>query len=526
MISKNMVTIIVMICIVIGFISIFLYRKASLEINKRKRMEEKITSISDRLQAVINASPLPISIIDAEGKVLQWNPAAEQVFGWSELEVISRPLPIIPEDRQEEALEFRRNIFEGRSMKTVETVRLRKDGTQINVALSASPLLDTRGKVIAAIGIYEDITERRKAEEDVRFLASIIQNLPDAVCAIDPAGNTIVWNKGAEAMLGYKAEEIIGKPITDVIPEEIAQREFSHCLTTLNAYGFFTGYESVRLAKDGRKVPVELTAVAIRDSAQRIKNYASIMLDLTDRKKAEEQRMRSHTLESIGILAGGIAHDFNNLLSIILGDIHVAKTAVQPNDKAFKRLSDAEQVCEKASELSKRLITFATGGEPLRKTTSIADVITETAPAMLRHSPATLSIELPSDLHAVAIDEGQMKQVINNLVLNAIEAMPDGGNLSVRGRNVHITAKDSLPLPEGEYVKISFQDTGAGIPAEIIPKIFEPYFSTKDSYNQKGLGLGLAVCYSVLKRHDGLITVESEVGKGSTFHIYLPAGAK
>jgi signal transduction histidine kinase len=266
--------------------------------------------------------------------------------------------------------------------------------------------------------------------------------------------------------------------------------------------------------------------VAIRDSAQRIKNYASIMLDLTDRKKAEEQRMRSHTLESIGILAGGIAHDFNNLLSIILGDIQVAKAAVQPNDKAFRRLNDAEQVCEKASELSKRLITFATGGEPLRKTTSIADVITETAPAMLRHSPVVLTIELPADLHAVAIDEGQIKQVINNLVLNAIEAMPDGGNLIVRGRNVHITAKDNLPLPIGDYVKISFHDMGVGIPAEIIPKIFEPYFSTKDTYSQKGLGLGLAVCYSVLKRHDGLITVESVVGKGSTFHIYLPAGAK
>jgi signal transduction histidine kinase len=294
----------------------------------------------------------------------------------------------------------------------------------------------------------------------------------------------------------------------------------------LNTNGFFTGYESVRLSKDGRKVPVELTAVAIRDSSQKIKNYASIMLDLTDRKKAEEQRIRSHTLESIGILAGGIAHDFNNLLGIILGDIQVAKFALQPNDKAFKRLHDAEVACEKAGELSKRLITFATGGEPLRRTTSIVDVITETAPALLRHSPVVMTIEFPEDLHAVAIDEGQMKQVINNLVLNAIEAMPDGGSLTVRGRNVQLTAKDNLPLPTGDYIKISFHDTGVGIPAENIPKIFEPYFSTKDTYSQKGLGLGLAVCYSVLKRHDGLITVESEVRKGSTFHIYLPAAVK
>jgi len=294
-------------------------------------------------------------------------------------------------------------------------------------------------------------------------------------------------------------------------------------LTNLNAHGFFTGYESVRIAKDGRKVPVELTAVAIRDSSQQIKSYASIMLDITNRKKAEEQRIRSHTLESIGILAGGIAHDFNNLLSIILGDIQIAKASTKPDDKTFRRLTDAEEVCEKASELSERLITFATGGEPLRRVTSIAEIIAETVPEVLRYSPAVSNFEFADDLHAVAIDEGQMKQVITNLSLNAAEAMREGGTLSVRGQNVHITDKDNLPLPTGDYVKISFQDTGVGIPAENIPKIFEPYFSTKDTYSQKGLGLGLAVCYSVIKRHDGLITVDSVVGKGSTFHIYLPA---
>ena len=523
MMFKNMVLIIVAICVIIGFMSIFLYRKASLEIIKRKRVEERLTSISDRLQAVIDASPLPITIIDVNSKVLQWNPAAEQTFGWSEADVIGRPLPIIPGDRQEEGIEFRKNIFQGKSFKTVETVRVRKDGTQVHVSLSASPLLDTRGTVIAAMGIYEDITERRKAEEDVRFLASIIQNLPDAVCAIDTSGKTMVWNKGAEAMLGYKAEEMIGKPITDVIPEEIAQQELAHCLTALNAYGFFTGYESVRRAKDGKKIPVELTAVAIRDSSKKIKNYASVMLDITNRKKAEEQRIRSHTLESIGILAGGIAHDFNNLLGIILGDIQIAKMTANPDDKSFRRLSDAEEVCEKASELSERLITFATGGEPLRRVTSIVELITETVPEVLRYSPAISNFDFPDDLHAVAIDEGQMKQVITNLTMNAAEAMMDGGTLNVQGQNVHVTEKDHLPLQAGDYVKISFHDTGVGIPAENIPRIFEPYFSTKDTYSQKGLGLGLAVCYSVVKRHNGLITVESTVGKGSTFHIYLPA---
>jgi signal transduction histidine kinase len=247
------------------------------------------------------------------------------------------------------------------------------------------------------------------------------------------------------------------------------------------------------------------------------------MVDITDRKKTEEERLKSHMLESIGILAGGIAHDFNNLLNIINGDIHVAKTFVQTGDKAYNRLADAEQICEIAGDLTKRLITFATGGDPVKKTMSISGMITDTVGSLLKNASVTPAYDLPKDLFAVAIDEGQMQQVFRNLVLNAIEAMPQGGTLAVRGENIRVTAGDSIPMREGNYLKISIQDSGVGIPAENLPKVFDPYFSTKDTFSQKGLGLGLAVCYSVVKRHDGLITVESELGKGTTFHIYLPA---
>jgi signal transduction histidine kinase len=268
---------------------------------------------------------------------------------------------------------------------------------------------------------------------------------------------------------------------------------------------------------------VELTAVAIKDKAQKIKSYASIMVDITDRKKAEEERLKSHMLESIGVLAGGIAHDFNNLLNIINGDIHVAKMFVQPGDKVFTRLADAEQICEIAGDLSKRLITFATGGDPVKKNMSLSGLLTETVNTLLKGSNINPEFDLPDDLSTVAIDEGQMKQAINNLVINAREAMPQGGTLAVRGENVRISAQDNLPMQAGDYVKISFRDTGAGIPSENLAKIFDPYFTTKNTYYQKGLGLGLAVSYSIIKRHDGLITVESEVGKGTTFIIYLPA---
>ncbi|MCK9420573.1 MAG: PAS domain S-box protein [Nitrospirae bacterium] len=521
--SRNIGFIIMLGSAIIGLISIILYKQASNEIKKRQLIEKEFQSTNHRLQALINASPLAITIMDSDGSCILWNPASEQVFGWTEKEVLGGPLPFIPDDKQKEFREYRRKIFEGRTFKSIETQRLRRDEVVIDVALSTAPIYDADGNITASMDIFEEITERKKAEENERLLASIIQNLPDAVCAIDKLGNTIVWNRGAEQMLGYRAEEIIGKPITDAIPQDIAQQELGHCMNILNQQEFFSGYESIRLTKDGRKIPVELTAVAIRDKEHKITNYASIMVDLTERKKAEEERLKGHMLESIGFLAGGIAHDFNNLLNVIIGNIAVTKMSMQPDDKAYGRLDDAENVCGIASELSRRLITFATGGDPLKKIISLSELLVNTISIMLKDSKIKAEFHFPDDLYRVAIDEGQMKQVVNNLIINAKEAMPNGGALTVRGENLRISAQDSYPIREGDYLKISIRDTGAGIPAENLAKIFDPYYSTKDTYSQKGLGLGLAVCYSIIKRHDGLMTVESQVGEGTTFSIYLPA---
>jgi PAS domain S-box-containing protein len=509
--------------VIIGIISIILYRQASNELTKGKMAEKEFQTINHRLQALINSSPLPITIMDDDGTCILWNPAAEQVFGWTAKEVLGEPLPFIPDDRQEEFREFRRKIFAGQTFKSIETQRLRRDGVVIDVALSTAPISDAEGRITASMGIFEDITERKKVEEKERTLASIIQNLPEAVCAIDMNGNTLVWNRGAEKMLGYKAEEMIGKPITNAMPKDIAQQELSHCIALLNMNEFFSGYESVRLAKDGRKIPVELTAVAIRDKTQKIINYASIMVDITDRKKAEEERLKGHMLESIGFLAGGIAHDFNNLLNVIVGNIAVSKMSMRPGDKAYSRLDDAENVCGIASELSRRLITFATGGDPLKKIVFLPGLLVNTISTLLKDSNIQTEFIIPDDLYRVAIDEGQMKQVISNLIINAKDAMPNGGKLTVRAENLRISAQDSYPMREGDYLRISIADTGAGIPAENMAKIFDPYYSTKDTYSQKGLGLGLAVCYSIIKKHEGLMTVESQVGEGTIFYIYLPA---
>ena len=226
--------IIILFCLSIGAVSIVLYRKANSEILKRKRTEEELKKSNTTLQAVIKASPLPIVGVDAAGTTVLWNPAAERVFGWSEQEVLGRPPLIVPRELQQEHISIRNRIIDDDTITGAETRRMKKDGTLIDVTVSSANINDDQGTSVAAMGIYEDITEHKKAVDEVRFLAAIIQDLPEAVCAIDTAGSVVTWNSGASRMLGYSADEILGKHITTVIPEDGAQREFDHCLTILN----------------------------------------------------------------------------------------------------------------------------------------------------------------------------------------------------------------------------------------------------------------------------------------------------
>jgi two-component system cell cycle sensor histidine kinase/response regulator CckA len=489
-------------------------------INEDQKTNDKPYETEQFCRTVFEQSPDGILAIDMNGSFIEFNEAAHRELGYSREEFEKLRLCDIDPVQSPEKIQARIKEVLDKGRAEFDVKQRTKKGAIRDVHV-ITRVINLSGRTFFHT-IWRDVTECRRAEEEVRVLASIIENLPDAVCAIDTRGVMMAWNCGAERMLGYKAEEIIGKPMTAILAEETGRQEIEHCMAILNAKGVFSGYESERLAKDGRRIPVELTAVAIRDKTQKIKSYASIMVDITDRKKREEERLKSHMLESIGILAGGIAHDFNNLLNIINGDIQVAKMFVQPGDKVFNRLVDAEQVCEIAGNLSKRLITFATGGDPVKKNMALSGLITETVNALLKGSNVDATLVLPDDLYMVAIDEGQMKQAIMNLVVNAMEAMPNGGTLTIRGENVRTSARDRLPIQAGNYLKMSFRDTGPGIPSEYLAKIFDPYFTTKSTYNKKGLGLGLAVCYSVIKRHDGLITVESELGKGTNFIIYLP----
>lgn len=244
----------------------------------------------------------------------------------------------------------------------------------------------------------------------------------------------------------------------------------------------------------------------------------SLQHEISERKRLEHELLNVRKLESVGLLAGGIAHDFNNILTVIMGNISLAKMDVPPHAATFARLTEAENASQRATALTRRLLTFSTGGAPIRRPTAIAALLKESASIALQGSKVRAEFSLPDDLWPVDADAGQINQVITNVVINADQAMPEGGSLHVRAENMTVVAEHALPLRAGRYVKVSITDQGVGIPEEHLPKIFDPYFTTKT----QGSGLGLAAAYAIVQKHNGYMTPDSAVGEGTTFSIYLP----
>jgi nitrogen-specific signal transduction histidine kinase/CheY-like chemotaxis protein len=244
-----------------------------------------------------------------------------------------------------------------------------------------------------------------------------------------------------------------------------------------------------------------------------------VFRDQTEQRRLEEEAQKVQRLESLGILAGGIAHDFNNLLTGISGNVSLARVTLPPSEPAVARLVEAEKAVVRARDLTQQLLTFSKGGAPVRKTASIGEVILDSVGFALTGSAARCEVSVPDDLWAVAVDEGQINQVLHNLILNADQAMPMGGVIRVKAENVDVGERHPYPVAPGRHVRITVEDTGTGIHPEHLPRIFDPYFTTK----QKGSGLGLSISYSIIRRHSGYIFVKSELGAGTTFYLYLPA---
>jgi PAS domain S-box-containing protein len=327
----------------------------------------------------------------------------------------------------------------------------------------------------------------------------------------------------AESLTGWTQEDAAGKPLATVfqIFNERNRKRYTLAIQRIVEAGIAEGVDgpALMISRDGSERLVESNASPIRDRSGGRVGAVVVFRDVTEKRRLDEERQKADKLESLGVVAGGIAHDFNNLLTAILGNISLALLC-EPHPEVGERLGAAKRATNRAQELAQQLLTFAKGGAPVKQTASMAQLLRDTLSLSLHGSKAHCEFQVADDLWPVDIDPGQMSQVINNLAMNADQAMPAGGILHVQAENIDlVTHSVSLGLDAGRWVRISLQDQGIGIPEEYLKKIFDPYFTTKP----KGSGLGLATAYSIVKNHHGIIAVDSKPGQGSTFTICLPA---
>ncbi len=373
--------------------------------------------------------------------------------------------------------------------------------------------------------LNSEIAARRDVEQTLRksedAYRAIFENTGTATVILEEDMIISLANAEYAKLSGFHRYEIEGrKKWTEFVVEEDLEgvREYHRLRRTDTdtviprqcEFRFRNRYDEIR--------HVLLTVAMIPGNGRRVAS----LLDITEQKRMEAESLKVQKLESLGILAGGIAHDFNNILTGVLGNISLAKTSAKAGDKIEERLDEMEKASLRARDLTRQLLTFSMGGKPVKKTASLPGLIKDCAVFALRGSNVVLELSFPEDLWPVEVDEGQISQVINNLVINAGQAMPEGGMLRIEAENVVIGPSARFPLQSGRYVRTAIRDQGMGIPKEHIDKIFDPYFTTK----QKGSGLGLATVYSILEKHGGHISVDSAIGLGTRFHIYLPASTK
>jgi PAS domain S-box-containing protein len=380
----------------------------------------------------------------------------------------------------------------------------------------------------ALMYFIQDISENRLVAEALKLseerFHAFFEYSTNYCYMISPEGNILDLNRSALDVLGYSAkEEIIGKPALSTVYAPRSREKWTKLFERWRETGTLQNEEFSIISKNGEERDVMLSASAMHDSAANLLHSISIQTDITEHKRLLAEQTRLDKLESVGALAAGIAHDFNNILGAILGNISLARAEIPAANEVNTWLQDAEKAALRAKDLTRQLLTFSRGGAPIKKNLYLNKMIQETAHFAVHGSAVKCEFSIPDNLWPAEIDEGQISQVISNLVINARQAMPNGGVIKIKAENMELfkgqSLAKSLPLPSGKYVRIAIEDQGTGIPDEHLHRIFDPYFTTK----QDGNGLGLATSFSIVRNHVGHISVESVLGHGTTFFVYLPA---
>ncbi|MDD2364816.1 MAG: PAS domain-containing protein [Desulfuromonadaceae bacterium] len=508
-------------------------KRISTHLDERNQALQMIAQQKTLLDLVVEGTTDAVYIKDADGRYLLANSAVSRFVNKPVQEIIGHDdTKFFPREEALALMEKEKWIMSRGETFTYEECLTTHDGERF-FSSTKGPVFGEDGSVTGLFGISRDITQRtlveRTLDKRTSLLDALLANLPVGVFMVEaPSGKPLIANQKAQELLGrgilpavnrenlselyevYKSGTSERYP-NDEMPIVRGMRGESVCVDDL-----------LVVRPDGTSRLLEIFGAPVLDQSGN--PWASLVCfqDITDRKDQEDKKLRFEKLESLGVLAGGIAHDFNNILTGIMGNISFARIFIEQGHSAFNPLVEAEQASVRARELSQQLLTFAKGGKPIKREIVIRRLVAESVSLVLRGSNVKGNIYIDDSVHSVRADEGQIEQVFHNMVLNATQAMPGGGNLTISARNLLADSVSPLELAPGPYVAISFADEGCGITDDALKKIFDPYFTTKSAGN----GLGLASAHSIITRHGGGIDVESKVGKGSTFTVYLPSTGK
>ena len=495
------------------------------DITERKEQERLLHDREELLRGIFESSQAGIMLGNERGDIIFANQRLAAMFGRSLDEMINSNYMdhVHPEHRNLGADHLRRLIAGEIDHVHHERRYMRANGKEFWGHLSARRMVSAAGAFLGLVGVIADITEIKRAEETARQSDLRYRRLVNQAAAwiweTDPDLRHTFSNHYVETCLSYSIEEFYNFGMFELLhPDDHARvAEVARQASQEGA-----GWRNLTLRwkhRDGSWRYLESSGDANFDESGAFTGLSGIDIDVTDRVRLQEQQDRAQRLESLGELAGGIAHDFNNILTGIIGNISFARILIGEEHRAAPRLADSEKATLRAAELTRQLLTFSKGGEPVRKALATEPLLQEAISFALRGSSVKGELGLAPDIWLLDADPGQMSQVFNNLLINARQAMLEGGTVMVRAENCRVAPGDHLHLAAGDYVRIEVTDEGTGIPSSDLPRIFDPYFTTKEY----GTGLGLASVYSIVRHHGGQISVDSICGQGTTFTLYLPA---
>ena len=495
------------------------------EVNVRKAQEVDVR----RLAAIVESTDDAIIAITLNGTITDWNPGAERMLGYLRSEMIGQPVSrIIPADRLGEPGRSLQRLVGGDLVVRHETLRVAKDGRQLHVSLTISPLRDAQGVVIGDSAIMRDVSERKMMEDALRRseagFRSLVHNAPYGILRTRPDGEILQANPAMVRMLGYASEkELLGLNMAKSVyrrPEERAEK-----LAWKGKQDSIKGVELEWLRKDGSPFSARCDAHVVVDTDGFQEFLETFVEDVTERRVMELQLRQRQKMEAVGRLAGGVAHDFNNLLGVISGYAELIAERIDSGSELHNPVVQIRKAADRASSLTRQLLAFSR--QQVLETrvldlNTVVEDMTKMLPRLLGED-IELQTALKPAIGAVKADQGQIEQAIMNLAVNARDAMPGGGKILISTGQVHLDSDLDLKhhtMAPGDYVLLSVADTGTGMDKQTQAHIFEPFFTTKE--RGRGTGLGLAMVYGFVKQIGGYVWVESELGAGSTFEIYLP----